>query len=200
MDSGSDTTLISSSVFLFDEDSGLEEESLRVSKAAGCSGELNEGVTERNNKLLNLYEILGQLSTNDLLEELNRRKHLIPTNASAAPKAENTGNTGTRERYGLELECEKDNKREEETLATKPSTSLTEKNTETIVEANIKREKDKMLSTKSIELFSKKQDTLAKLIIEKYSLDFVFLVNYRGNMLLYIFQTKLDFDYIVDFI
>ena len=74
------------------------------------------------------------------------------------------------------------------------------KNTETIVEANIKREKDKMLSTKSIELFSKKQDTLAKLIIENYSLDFVFLVNYRGNMLLYIFQTKLDFDYIVDFI
>ena len=98
-----------------------------MSKAAGCSGELNEGVTERNNKLLNLYEILGQLSTNDLLEELNRRKHLIPTNASAAPKAENTGNTGTRERYGLELECEKDNKREEATLATKPSTSLTEK-------------------------------------------------------------------------
>ena len=86
MDSGSDTTSISSSVFLFDED----------------SGELNEGVTERNNKLLNLHEILGQLSTNDLLEELNRRKQLIPTNASAAPKAENTGNTGTRERYGLE--------------------------------------------------------------------------------------------------
>ena len=74
------------------------------------------------------------------------------------------------------------------------------KNTETIVEANIKREKDKMLSTKSIELFNKKQDTLAKLIIENYSLDFVFLVDYRGSMLLYIFQTKLDIDYFVDFI
>ena len=74
------------------------------------------------------------------------------------------------------------------------------KNTETIVEANIKREKDKMLSTKSIELFNKKQDTLAKLIIENYSLDFVFLVDYRRSMLLYIFQTKLDIDYFVDFI
>ena len=74
------------------------------------------------------------------------------------------------------------------------------KNTETIVEANIKREKDKMLSTKSIELFNKKQDTLAKLIIGNYSLDFVFLVDYRGSMLLYIFQTKLDIDYFVDFI
>ena len=74
------------------------------------------------------------------------------------------------------------------------------KNTETIVEANIKREKDKMLSTKTIELFNKKQDTLAKLIIENYSLDFVFLVDYRGSKLLYISQTKIDIDYIVDFI
>ena len=46
-----------------------------MSKAAGCSGELNEGVTELNNKLLNLHEILGQLSTNDLLEELNRENN-----------------------------------------------------------------------------------------------------------------------------
>ena len=68
------------------------------------------------------------------------------------------------------------------------------------MEANIKQEKDKMLSTKSIELFNKKQDTLAKLIIENYSLDFIFLVDYTGSMLLYIFQTKLDIDYIVDFI
>ena len=74
-----------------------------------------------------MHEILGQLSTNDLLEELNRRKQLIPTNASTAPKAENTGNTGTRERYGLDLECKKDNRREEATLTTKPCTSLTEK-------------------------------------------------------------------------
>ena len=75
MNSGSNTTSISSSLFLFDEESGLEEENLRVSKAAGCSEEWNEGVTERKNKLLNLHEILGQLSTNDLLEELNRENN-----------------------------------------------------------------------------------------------------------------------------
>ena len=75
-----------------------------------------------------------------------------------------------------------------------------QKNTETIMEANTKREKDKMLSTKTIELFNKKQDTLAKLIIENYSLDFVFLVDYRRSKLLYVSQTKLDIDYTVDFI
>ena len=68
------------------------------------------------------------------------------------------------------------------------------------MEANTKREKDKMLSTKTIELFNKKQDTLAKLIIENYSLDFVFLVDYRRSKLLYVSQTKLDIDYTVDFI
>ena len=175
MDSGSDTTSISSSIFPYDEDSGLEDENLRVPKAAGCSEELHEGVTERNNKSLNVQEVLGQLSTNDLLEELNRRKQLIPTNTSATPKEENTGNTGTRERYGLGLECEKQNsRREEATFATKSSTSLPTKNTETIVEANIKREKDKMLSTKTIELFNQKQETLAKLMIKNSSLDLLF--------------------------
>ena len=201
MDSASDTTSISSSIFPYDEDSGLEEENARVPKAAGCSEGLDEGVTERNNKLLNLHEILEQLSTNDLLEELNRRKQLIPTNTSASPKEENIGNTGTRERYGLVLECEKENNRREEmTFAKKSSNSLSGKNTETIVEANIKREKDKMLSTKTIELFNKKQETLAKLIIENSSLDLVFLVDCTGSMLPYISQTKQDIDYIVDFI
>ena len=201
MDSASDTTSISSSIFPYDEDSGLEEENTRVPKAAGCSEGLDEGVTERNNKLLNLHEILEQLSTNDLLEELNRRKQLIPTNTSASPKEENIGNTGTRERYGLGLECEKkNNRREEMTFATKSSTSLSGKNTETIVEANIKGEKDKMLSTKTIELFNKKQETLAKLIIENSSLDLVFLVDCTGSMLPYISQTKQDIHYIVDFI
>ena len=187
--------------FLFDEDSGLEEENLRVSKAAGSSEELNEGLTERNNMSLNFHEILGQLSTNDLLEELNQRKLLISTNTSTVPKAENTGKTGARERYGLDLECEKDkNWREEATLATKPSTSLTGKNTETIVEANIKLEKEKILSTKTIKLFNKKQETLAKLIIENSSLDLGFLVDSIGSMLPYISQTKQDIEYIVDFI
>ena len=187
--------------FLFDEDSGLEEENLRVSKAAGSSEELNEGLTERNNMSLNFHEILGQLSTNDLLEELNQRKLLISTNTSTVPKAENTGKTGARERYDLDLECEKDkNWREEATLATKPSTSLTGKNTETIVEANIKLEKEKLLSTKTIKLFNKKQETLAKLIIENSSLDLGFLVDSIGSMLPYISQTKQDIEYIVDFI
>ena len=187
--------------FLFDEDSGLEEENLRVSKAAGSSEELNEGLTERNNMSLNFHEILGQLSTNDLLEELNQRKLLISTNTSTVPKAENTGKTGARERYDLDLECEKDkNWREEATLATKPSTSLTGKNTETIVEANIKLEKEKILSTKTIKLFNKKQETLAKLIIENSSLDLGFLVDSIGSMLPYISQTKQDIEYIVDFI
>ena len=187
--------------FLFDEDSGLEEENLRVPKAAGSSEELNEGLTERNNMSLNFHEILGQLSTNDLLEELNQRKLLISTNTSTVPKAENTGKTGARERYDLDLECEKDkNWREEATLATKPSTSLTGKNTETIVEANIKLEKEKILSTKTIKLFNKKQETLAKLIIENSSLDLGFLVDSIGSMLPYISQTKQDIEYIVDFI
>ena len=75
MDSCSETTSISSSIFPYDEDSGLEEEYLRHPKAAGCSEELGKGVTERNNDLLNLNEILGQLSTNDLLEELNRENN-----------------------------------------------------------------------------------------------------------------------------
>ena len=187
--------------FLFDEDSGLEEENLRVPKAAGSSEELNEGLTERNNMSLNFHEILGQLSTNDLLEELNQRKLLISTNTSTVPKAENTGKTGARERYDLDLECEKDkNWREEATLATKPSTSLTGKNTETIVEANIKLEKEKILSTKTIKLFNKKQETLAKLIIENSSLDLGFLVDSIESMLPYISQTKQDIEYIVDFI
>ena len=172
-----------------------------MSKAAGSSEELNEGLTERNKMSLNLHEILGQLSTNDLLEELNRRKLLISTNTSTVPKAENTGKTGARERYGLDLECEKDkNWREEATLATKPSTSLTGKNAETIVEANIKLEKEKILSTKTIKLFNKKQDTLAKLIIENSSLDLGFLVDSIGSLLPYISQTKQDIEYIVDFI
>lgn len=172
-----------------------------MSKAAGSSEELNEGLTERNKMSLNLHEILGQLSTNDLLEELNRRKLLISTNTSTVPKAENTGKTGARERYGLDLECEKDkNWREEATLATKPSTSLTGKNTETIVEANIKLEKEKILSTKTTKLFNKKQETLAKLIIENSSLDLGFLVDSIGSMLPYISQTKQDIEYIVDFI
>ena len=202
MDSCSETTSISSSIFPYDEDSGLEEEYLRHPKAAGCSEELGKGVTERNNDLLNLKEILGQLSTNDLLEELNRRKQLTPTNTSDVPTKEHTGNTGTRERYGLgiEFENQENNKIEETTFCRKSTSSLPAKNTETIMENNIKREKDKMLSTKTIELFHKKQETLAKLIIQNSSLDLAFLVDCTGSMRPYIFQTKKDIEYIVNFI
>ena len=202
MDSCSDTTSISSSIFPCDEDSGLEEEYLRVPKAAGCSEELHEGGIKCNIDSLKLHEILGKLSTDDLLEELNRRKQMTPINTFGALSEEDTGKSGTKERYGLgiEFDNQKNNRREEATFGGNSSTSLTAKNSATIMEANIKREKDKMLSTKTIELFHKKQETLAKLIIQNSSLDLVFLVDCTGSMFPYISQTKQDIDYIVDFI
>ena len=202
MDSCSDTTSISSSIFPYDEDSGLEEEYLRVPKAAGCSEKLHEDATKCNTDSLKLHEILGQLSTDDLLEELNRRKQMTPINTFDGLNEEHTGKTGTRERYGLDIEFDnqKNNRGEESIFGRKSSTSLPAKNTATIMEANIKREKDKLLSTKTIELFKKKQETLAKLIIQNSSLDLVFLVDCTGSMFPYIFQTKQDIDYIVDFI
>ena len=202
MDSCSDTTSISSSIFPYDEDSGLEEEYWRVPKAAGCSEELHEGATKCNIDSLELHEILGQLSTDDLLEELNRRKQTTPIKTFDGLSEEYTGKAGTRERYGLgiEFDNQRNNRREEAVLARKSSTSSATKNTATIMEANIKREKDKMLSTKTIELFNKKQETLAKLIIQNSSLDLAFLVDCTGSMFHYISQTKQDIDYIVDLI
>ena len=202
MDSCSDTTTISSSIFPYDEDSGLEEEYWRVPKAAGCSEELHEGATKCNIDSLKLHEILGQLSTDDLLEELNRRKQTTPIKTFDVLSEEYTGKAGTRERYGLgiEFDNQRNSRREEAVLARKSSTSSATKNTATIMEANIKREKDKMLSTKTIELFNKKQETLAKLIIQNSSLDLAFLVDCTGSMFHYISQTKQDIDYIVDLI
>ena len=120
MDSCSDTTSISSSIFPYDEDSGLEQEYLRVPKAAGCSEKLHEDANS-----LKLHEILGQLSTDDLLEELNRRKQMTPINTFDGLNEEHTGKTGTRERYGLDIEFDnqKNNRGEESIFGRKSSTS-----------------------------------------------------------------------------
>ena len=65
------------------------------------------------------------------------------------------------------------------------------------VEEAIKKEKENRTSTKTIQIFRKKQEILRKMIKDNSSLDVAFLVDCTGSMAPYIAETKNDIEEIV---
>ena len=193
--------------------------------STGCTEECYENLTIINKESVPSEEKLEKYSTDELLKELMRRKQLPPTNALEIPESENKGNRyrgdqsnfcsdvehkefkdsdqgiGSMESLDMsffKLKMRSSSQVMEQIVDTNPSSSGAAEKNNAIMEAAIKREKDKMLSTKTKQRFKKQQETLAKLIIDNSSLDVAFLVDCTGSMSKYIEQTKENIEFIVN--
>ena len=237
-----DTITISSSIFPFDNDSGIVSFSQADNEncprdtdrhlSTGCAEEFYEQPSIIAEELYTSEEKLEKYSTGELLKELMRRGQLTSTNAFGISESNGKGNRGLRDRLPVGLESEykevedpfvnkasfdegigsmekldesffklkvkRSSQVTEEIVQVRPSTPAAVKRSDAIMEAAIKREKDKMHSTKTKQLFMKKQETLAKLIIDNSSLDVAFMVDCTGSMSKYINQTKENIEFIVN--
>ena len=237
-----DTITISSSIFPFDNDSGIvsfsqtdnencESETDRL-LSTGCAEEFYEQVTTIAKEPSTSEEKLEKYSTDELLKELMRRRQLKSTNVFEISKSNDKGNIVLRDQLTVGLDSEynevehpfgrnasfdegigsmesldesffklkvkRSSQVTEEIVQVHPSTPAAVKRNDAIMEAAIKREKDKMHSTKTKQLFMKKQETLAKLIIDNSSLDVAFMVDCTGSMSEYIDQVKEKIEFIVN--
>ena len=111
---------------------------------------------------------------------------------------EGIGSMETLDERFFKLKVKRSSQVTEEIFQVHPSTSAAVKRGDAIMEVAIKREKDKMQSTKKKQLFMKKQETLAKLRIDHSSLDVAFMMDCTGSMSKYIDQTKENIEFIVN--
>ena len=232
-----DTITISSSIFPFDNDSGIvsfsqSDNGTDRPLSTGCAEEFYEQVPIIAKEPSTSEEKLENYSTGKLLKELMRRGQLATTNVMGISESNDKGNIDGRDQLAValnsgykevddpfvnkasfdegigsmetldenffKLKVKRSSLVTEEIVQVHPSTPAAVKKSDAIMEAAIKREKDKMHSTKKNQLFMKKQETLAKLIIDNSSLDVAFMVDCTGSMSKYLDQTKENIEFIVN--
>ena len=191
-ESKDETITVGSSIFPYDEQSSREcisrtenkvDTETKVSKKA-VSFESREKPLGTREKLL-LVE--AELERRRQRTSTATREKLMRLEAQLAESKLKTS-TRTREKVAFA---------EEELKKLNAATSSKTREKIMQLQEAIKREKDKKLSTKSYEVFRKKQELLSKMLRESSSLDIAFLVDCTGSMRPYIVETKKDIDGIV---
>ena len=218
-----DSGIVNFSEINFNDETGAFDTDRPLS--TGCTEEFYEKPTTIDKDSVPFEEKLEKYSTDELLKELMRRKQRPPTNALEILESEDNRNSYRRNHPNFfsdqeykelkdsdegigsmevldmsffKLKMRSSSQVMEEIVDANPSTSVAAEKNNAIMEAAIKREKDKMLSTKTKQIFKKKQETLAKLIIDNSSLDVAFLVDCTGSMSKYIDQTKENIEFVVN--